>query len=89
MILTELTKKTKPKRKSSRPLAVERRPIDPAAFYTIRDITDKSSPWYLASPRTIFRALREGRLTANYLGRAVRLKGSAILALLEQEGGAA
>lgn len=86
LILTETTAKTN-RRAAHAP--TERRPIEVGSFYSIREITDKQSPWYVASPSTIFRALREGRLAANYLGRAVRLKGSAILALLGEEGGVA
>jgi hypothetical protein len=67
--------------------ASERKPIDPAAFYSIRDITNRSSPYYLASDSTVFRALRSGDLKPNYLGRAVRLKGSAILDWLNKKGG--
>jgi hypothetical protein len=65
----------------------DRKPIDSDAYYTIREVTDKESPFYVASASTIFRALRSGDLIPNYLGRAVRLKGSAIHAWLRGEGG--
>ncbi|MCG3143031.1 MAG: hypothetical protein HONDAALG_00344 [Gammaproteobacteria bacterium] len=68
-------------------IACERKPIEIDAYYSIREISDPHSPYYVASSSTVFRALRNGDLNANYLGRAVRLKGSAIHEWLRGKGG--
>jgi len=68
-------------------IAQEKQPIVADAYYTIREITDLRSPWYVASASTIFRALRRGDLKANYLGRKTLLKGSSIHAWLEGKQG--
>jgi hypothetical protein len=75
------TRKREPK------IVTDRKPIEADAYYTVREITDKQSPFYVASASTIFRALRGGDLVPNYLGRAVRLKGSSIHDWLRGKGG--
>lgn len=77
--------------KRNRPTKINpnKRPFEPEAWYSIREISDPGSPFYTASPATVFRALNSGALKANYVGRKVLLKGSAIRAWIEggKEGG--
>jgi hypothetical protein len=63
-----------------------KRALDPETYYTIREISDRTSPFYTASSATVFRALKSGKLKANYVGRKVLLKGSALKIWIE--GGA-
>jgi hypothetical protein len=49
------------------------------AYYSISDISNQESPYYVASPATIFRALRDKKLRASRgAGRKTLVKGSAI-----------
>jgi hypothetical protein len=57
-----------------------KKPIEADAYYTVAEITDRRSPWYIASASTIFRALRTGALVGYYPDnrKRVLLSGSAI-----------
>lgn len=68
-------------------IAREKRPIEADAYYTIPELTLPSSPYWTCSASTIFRALKDGNLKANYVGRKVLLKGSSVHAWLAGKGG--
>lgn len=87
MILNQSDYKSKPASTGTQSLLVERKPIEPNAYYSIRELSDKTSPYYVVSASTIFRALRAGTLKANYIGRAVRIRGAAIHAMFDGEEG--
>jgi hypothetical protein len=59
------------------------------AYYEIRQITDRESPFYIASHATIFRALRRGDLIASKAGRRTLLLGENIHRWLSGEQEAA
>jgi hypothetical protein len=75
--------------KRNRPTTINpnKRPLEPEAWYTIREVSSRDSPYYTASPATIFRALSAGDLKANYVGRKVLLKGSSIRDWIEGKKG--
>jgi hypothetical protein len=85
--MTELISNTNTTRKITRrrlpQISQDKKPLDPETFYTIREISDRTSPYHTASPATIFRALKAGDLKANYVGRKVLLKGAALKAWIE------
>jgi hypothetical protein len=66
-----------------------KRPIEASAYYTIPEISDRRSPWYVASASTIYRALRNGALAACYPEnrKRVLLSGTAIHAWLNGDRG--
>ncbi|MBI1763111.1 MAG: hypothetical protein HYR56_16915 [Acidobacteria bacterium] len=64
----------------------DKQPLNPDTYYTIRELTDRTSPHYTVSPATIFRALKSGALVANYVGRKVLLKGAAVKNWIEGGG---
>lgn len=68
-------------------IALEKRAIEADAYYTIPELTSPQSPYRTCSASTVFRALKDGSLKANYVGRKVLLKGSAIHAWLARKGG--
>lgn len=85
------TQPSRTKRKITRnrqpQIALEKRAIEADAYYTIPELTLSSSPYWTCSASTIFRALKDGSLKANYVGRKVLLKGSAIHDWLSGKGG--
>lgn len=56
----------------------QKKPIEAEAYYTIADLSDRNSPYYLASMPTIFRCLADGRLKSSKVGRRRFIKGSQI-----------
>ncbi|MCI0339062.1 MAG: hypothetical protein L0226_15935 [Acidobacteria bacterium] len=81
MILVEKNRKRTKNRTPQ--IAHDKKPIQHDAYYTIREITDKTSPYWLCSAYLVFKALREGALKADYLNRKVLLKGSSIHAWIQ------
>ncbi len=84
---TKGEKKIQPKRKRKNPkrrahIAKRKQPIQAGAFYTIRELSDPASPYWIASASTIFKKMREGVLIPDRMGRKVLFRGSAILALI-------
>ena len=79
------------RRKAVRPTHIvqEKRQIEENAFYSIAELTKPDSPYRICPPSTVFRALANESLKANYAGRKVLIKGSAVHAWLagDQEGG--
>ena len=73
----KLTRNRKPQ------ISTIKQPLEPESYYTIREISDRTSPFYTTSPATVFRALKAGKLKANYVGRKVLLKGSSLKEWIE------
>lgn len=80
MIVTEADEKFT--RDRITPISGDKKPIEADAYYSIREVTDRRSPFYLCSPSTIFKALRDETLKASYINRKVLIRGSAIHAWL-------
>lgn len=78
MIVAEKAKKITRAYNHTPHIVFEKKPIEADAYYTIRELTDKSSPFWICSPTSIFNALRTGSLKPNYLNRKVLIKGSAV-----------
>jgi hypothetical protein len=78
LIVAEKTKKHTRAYDHTPHIVFEKKPIEDDAYYTIRELTDKASPYWICSQSTIFSALRSGTLKPNYLNRKVLIKGSAI-----------
>jgi Helix-turn-helix domain len=60
----------------------QRREILHDAYYSVNDLSRRSSPYYIASEATIYRWIARGDLIPCRQGRRNLIKGSAIHALL-------
>ena len=78
----KITRRRKPQ------IAREKRPIEGDAYYTVTELTNGNSPYWICSASTIFRAMREGDLKPNYVGRKPLFRGVAIHTWIEGKGGA-
>jgi len=76
LIVAEKTKKLTRHRTTQ--IVRQKQPIETNAYYTITELTSDQSPYRICSQSTIFRALRDEDLIANYVGRKVLFKGSAV-----------
>lgn len=79
--------KRKITRRRNQQIAREKRPIEGDAYYTIAELTSGKSPYWICSASTIFRAMREGDLKANYIGRKPLFRGATIHNWIEGKGG--
>lgn len=52
-------------------------------YYSIAELSNRQSPYRVASQATIFRAMRDGKLVPNRIGRKTLIKGSKIHKWLE------
>ena len=79
LILQQTTKLTKRSRVPH--VSTVKLPLQAETYYTPRELTDKSSPFYQFSQATLFRYLPQ--LNPRYVGRKLLIKGSSLLALIE------
>jgi hypothetical protein len=86
LIVAEKTKKITRAYHHTPHIVFEKKPIEADAYYTIRELTDKSSPFWICSPTSIFNALRTGALKPSYINRKVLLKGSAVHDWIQRRG---